>query len=82
MAYGPNYNGPIWIDPRWYEQYRVGAWRTGTSDRTEVYPDPMRPIPGGHTPVDEERIRELVREEMADLVNPDVPDAPPEDWNG
>lgn len=29
----------------------------------------------------EEDVRRIVREEMADLVDPDVPGAPPEDWS-
>lgn len=79
--------GPIWIDPRVYQQYRIGEWRrfgtgdfweTTTTDNTN--PVPPRVIPTPAAPVDEERIREIVREEIADLPIPfDVPDAPPED---
>lgn len=65
--------GPIWVDPRFLEWRRYQApwgWTTTTTTTQPVTPAPT---------VDEERIRKIVREEIADLPIPfDVPDAPPE----
>lgn len=76
-----NDRGPIWIDPR---QYRVGEWYDGRTWTTAkiITDNVTHPYPPAPAPVDEERIRKIVREEMSDLVKPDIPAAPPEDWNG
>jgi hypothetical protein len=70
--------GPIWIDPRYYEyRYRPPhrvPWDVGVG---RPY-SPSRPAPVA-APVDEDRIRKIVREEIAGLpIRFDVPDAPPE----
>lgn len=67
------YGGPIWIDPRWLEAHgwpdESWGWRTTTTTDTAPYAKP----------VSEKRIREIVREEIAELpIKYDVPDAPPE----
>lgn len=71
------YGGPIWIDPRWLEAHgwpdESWGWRettiTTTGANTTPYPKP----------VTEDRLREIVREEIAELpIKYDVPDAPPE----
>jgi hypothetical protein len=67
------HRGPVWIDPRYLERRAPWTWgwvETVTTDHTAPYAPP----------VDEERIRKIVREEIAGLPIPfDVPDAPPED---
>jgi hypothetical protein len=61
-----------WTDPYW----RPGDWY----HERRTYPVPKMPSPEMPSPaVDEERIRKIVREEIASLPIPfDVPDAPPE----
>lgn len=83
MAYGDPYphgfpSGPIWIDPNYLQYHR---WGRGWTDRTitTTGTQPFVPL----QPVDEERIRKIVREEIAELPIPfDVPDAPPEGTDG
>jgi len=86
MAYGDPWTrryGPIWIDPRFYQPE---PWRWRYPPQRPTFPDAGLPTPPyapplpAPQPVDEERIRKIVREEVADLPIPfDVPDAPPED---
>jgi hypothetical protein len=57
-----------WDERRWSPR---GDWYY----ERRTYPVPKMPSPA----VDEERVRKIVREEIADLPIPfDVPDAPPE----
>lgn len=60
--------------PRNYWQNDGWGWETWT-----VTTNRTLPIMSPQQPVDEELVRRLVREEIADLPIPfDVPDAPPE----
>lgn len=45
-------------------------WRTVTTTTTK----PIQPA------TDEEQVRKIVREELADVLPVDVPDEPPEEW--
>ena len=51
--------------PRDYDWSPKGEWRTKTTTTTYV-------------PVDEDRIRKIVRKEIADIMPINVPDHPPE----
>jgi hypothetical protein len=62
--------------------YWDSPWRYGRGMPGDWYYErrtyPVAPVPAPR-PVDEERIRKIVREEIANLPIPfDVPDAPPE----
>jgi hypothetical protein len=75
---GQHAYGPIWMDPRYFHHYRPQRpgpwerWEITTTDHTTPHAPPQ--------PVDEDRIRRIVREEIARLpIKFDVPDALPED---
>jgi hypothetical protein len=60
----------IWIDPNYLE--RIGGWQSWTVTTTNT-----TEVPAASTPVDEDRIREIVRQEIAELpIKYDVPDSP------
>lgn len=74
--------GTTWIGPNYY---RYRPWYT-PEPTSWPWPDAGRPVPytpprpTAPAPVDEEAIRKIVREEIADLPIPfDVPDTLPED---
>jgi hypothetical protein len=71
--------GPIWIDPNFYRYPGRDPWVWKIAPdvgKPHPYSSPQRIAPA---PLDEERVREIVRKEIADLPIPfDVPDAPPE----
>jgi hypothetical protein len=61
--YWPGWLG--WGENKWYERRYVTTTSNTTTPNTK--------------PLTEEDVRRIVREEMADLVKPDIPDAPPAD---
>jgi hypothetical protein len=67
-------DGPIWIDPSVFQRYSGRSW---SDNRFTVTTTTSTTTPIAQ-PLTEEQVRKIVRQEMADLVNPDIPDAPPE----
>lgn len=70
---------PIWIDP-YYQPKRASRqapWRTTITEPYASRTDSTgAPLPDS---IDEERVRRLIREEIANLpIRFDVPDVPPE----
>jgi hypothetical protein len=66
--------GPLWVDPNYLHRYGWPAEPWGYHTRTVT-----TTRRSGAQPVGEERIREIVRQEIAGLPIPfDVPDSLPE----